>query len=57
MKNVLLLASLMLVVMGSFSTASGDFLEANSARNNCSPLYGCPIDPGQCVRNPRSCGL
>ncbi|HEY8272674.1 MAG TPA: hypothetical protein VIG33_17400 [Pseudobdellovibrionaceae bacterium] len=25
--------------------------------DKCDPLFGCPIDPGKCVRNPSSCGV
>lgn len=23
----------------------------------CDPLFGCPIDPIQCIKHPSSCGL
>ncbi len=38
-------------------TMSSGFAQDRSAKNGCDPLYGCPIDPMRCIRNPSSCGI
>ena len=53
MKSVLKLSMLAAVLF----SMSPSFAEVRSEKNTCDPLFGCPIDPGKCVRDPVSCGV